>query len=405
MKRIKLPLFAQILIALVLAVIFGITLPDKVQYISWIGDIFIHILKMIIVPLTLTSIISGIANLSNSENLGRLGLKTISFYIFTSILAIFTGLFLVNIIKPGVGTDIKLIANNDLLLGNSSILDLIVEIVPANIFEALRSENSMLSIIFVAFLFGFFITKVGEKPKNVITNFFNSALEVIMKIVQFIIKFTPFGIFGIVAKVVVEQEDILATTINLGKYMLTVILGLLFHFCVTLPIILKVLGKVNPFAHIKGVSSALITGFSTASSGATLPITMECVRNNSGVSNKISSITLPFGATINMDGTALFQCVAAIFIAQAFGIELSVFEQIIIVLTALLASIGAAAMPNAGLIMLTIVLTAVGLPLEGIGIIFSVDRILDMFRTSVNVFSNTCAAVVIAKSEGEKLKI
>lgn len=406
MKKVKISLFVQIIIALIFAVIFGILFPENVKYVSWIGELFMRALKMIIVPLVLTSIISGVANLGSSENLGRLGLKTISFYLISSLLAILTGLFFVNIIKPGVGADIKLTTEVENFSAESgTIFQTLIEIIPTNIFQAFSSENSMLSVIFFAILFGFFITKVNEKSKETMLNFFNSVLDVIMKIVKFIIKFTPLGIFGIVAKVVAEQEDIISTAISLGKYFLTVLAALMFHAFVTLPLILRFIAKVNPFAHIKAVSNALITAFSTASSGATLSLSMECVQNNSGVSNKISSFTLPLGATINMDGTALYECVAVIFIAQAYGYEMTILNQVIIVVTAVLASIGAAGIPMAGLIMMTIILTAVGLPLEGIGIILTVDRFLDMFRTSVNVFSDTCASVVIAKSEGEELKI
>ena len=226
-----------------------------------------------------------------------------------------------------------------------------------------------------------------------------------MKITLLIIKFTPIGIFGIVVKVVADQSDLAQLISSLGMYMATVIIALAIHFFISLPLLTKLLARVNPFHHMKNMITPLLTAFSTSSSGATLPLTMDAVENKSGVSNKISSFTLPLGATINMDGTALYECVAAIFIAQAYGIDLSLFEQFLIVITALLASIGAAAIPMAGLVMITVILTAVGLPLEGIGLILAVDRILDMFRTATNVWSDSNAAIIIAKSEGEKLTI
>ena len=243
----------------------------------------------------------------------------------------------------------------------------------------------------------------------VLTNFFNSAFEVMMKLTMFIIKFTPLGILGLVAGIVAEQagdvDSLLSIFGRLGIYMITVLLALIIHGTITLPLILKFVGRVNPIQHFKSMRTPLLTAFSTSSSGATLPLTMEAVEHNSGVSNKITSFTLPLGATINMDGTALYECVAAIFIAQAYGVELSVIQQVIVVLTSLLASIGAASIPMAGLVMMTIILTAVGLPLEGIGLILAVDRLLDMSRTMINVWSDSCGAVVIAKSEGEILNV
>ena len=374
-------------------------------YVSWMGELFMRALRMIIVPLILTSIISGVANIGNADNLGRLGIKTMLYYMITSALAILVGLFFVNIIKPGIGVDIGLsstVENFD--TGGVSFSDTLMNIVPTNIFKSFV-EGHMLSIIFFSILFGFFITRVADTFRIFLTNFFNSAFEVMMKLTNFIIKFTPLGILGIVAVVVAETTDLGSLAASLGSYMLTVLIALTFHSLVTLPLIVKFVFGANPLAHFKAMRSALMTAFSTSSSGATLSLTMSSVNEKSGVSNKISSFTLPLGATINMDGTALYELVAVFFIAQAYGIELSFIETIIVIATALLASIGAAGIPMAGLIMMTIILTAVGLPLEGVGLIISVDRLLDMFRTSVNVWSDSCGAVVIAKSEGETLKV
>lgn len=226
-----------------------------------------------------------------------------------------------------------------------------------------------------------------------------------MKITMFIIKFTPLGILGIVAKQVAETSDLLDVAGRMGLYMIAVLGGLIIHGGFTLPFLIKVVGKANPIKHLQAMTTPLLTAFSTSSSNATLPLTMEAVEHNAGVSNKITSFTLPLGATINMDGTALYECVAAMFIAQAYGVELGFVQQVIVVLTALLASIGAAGIPMAGLVMITIVLSAVGLPLEGVGLILAVDRILDMCRTTINVWSDSCGAVIIAKSEGENLKV
>jgi len=377
----------------------------EVDWISWMGDIFLRALKMLIIPLILSSLISGITNIGGGGNLGRLGLKTFGYYIMTSIFAILTGLFFVNMIKPGLGADLSFSQKVEgLVEKQKSVKEIVIDIVPDNIFAAFN-ESDMLSIIFFAILFGFFITKVGKRPRQILSEIFNSLFDVMMKITMFVIKFTPLGIFGIVAKVVADQDDLIGLGSRMGLYMGTVIAALAIHFFITLPLIVKFIGKSKPFNHLKNMSTPLLTAFSTSSSGATLPLTINAVEKNSGVSNKISSFTLPLGATINMDGTALYECVAAMFIAQAYGVELTLIQQIIVVVTALLASIGAAAIPMAGLVMITVILTAVGLPLEGVGLILAVDRILDMFRTATNVWSDSCGAVVIAKSEGEKLKI
>ena len=279
-----------------------------------------------------------------------------------------------------------------------------MNIVPENIFVAMV-ENKMLSVIFFAILFGFLITQTSNKSKTILTDFFNALFDVMMKITLFIIKFTPLGIFGIVANQVANQDNLGELMSRLGMYMGVVILGLSIHAIIVLPLMLKFIGKVNPIKHFIAMRTPLITAFSTSSSNATLPLTMEAIEHKSGVSNSITSFTLPLGATVNMDGTALYELVAAMFIAQAYGIDMSITQQIIIVITGLLASIGAAGIPMAGLVMISVILTAVGLPLEGIGLILAVDRILDMFRTSVNVWSDSCGAVIIAKSEGEELKV
>lgn len=405
----KLELHWQILIALLVAILWGLFLTDYVYLIDWMGVLFLRALKMIIIPLIFSSIVTGVANIGDAENLGRLGAKTFSYYIVTSTLAILTGLFFVNILQPGVGAELgfsKMVEG--LSTAKDSFGDTIINIIPTNIFNDFANGN-VLPIIFFAILLGYFITRIDNKPKTIITDFFNALFDVVMKITMFVIKFTPFGILGIVAKVVAEQasdtEALIAVGGRLGLYMLTVILSLGIHFWITLPLLVKFIGRVKPFEHLKAMRVPLLTAFSTSSSSATLPLTMEAVEYNSGVSNKITSFVLPLGATVNMDGTALYECVAAMFIAQAYGVELGFTQQIIVVITALLASIGAAGIPMAGLVMISIILSAVGLPLEGIGLILAVDRILDMLRTTTNVWSDTCGAVIIAKSEGEKLKV
>lgn len=376
-----------------------------VSYVSWMGDIFLRLLKMLIIPLILSSIISGVTNIGSGQNLGRIGLKTIFYYVSTSMLAIITGLLLVNLFKPGVGADLNLSEDVEGLVDVQKTLgETLIEIVPDNIFRAMATAD-MLSIIFFAIIFGFFITRANEKPRVLLTNFFNAIFDVMMKITMFVIKLTPIGIFGIVAKVVADQDDLVGLISRMGLYMGTVVAALSIHAFITLPLLVKLVGKAGPYSHLSNMTTPLLTAFSTSSSGATLPLTMSTVEKKSGVSNKISSFTLPLGATINMDGTALYECVAAMFIAQAYGVDLAFYEQLIVLITGLLASIGAAAIPMAGLVMITVILSAVGLPLEGVGLILAVDRILDMFRTATNVWSDSCGAVIIAKSEKEKLNV
>jgi len=405
----KLQLHWQILIAFAIAIIWGLYLTDYVQYVSWMGTLFLRALKMIIIPLIFSSIVTGVANIGDGGNLGRLGGKTFGYYLVTTTFAILTGLFFVNVFQPGVGAELgfsKIVEG--LSTAKDSFGDILINIIPTNLFEVL-ANGKILPIIFFAIILGFFITRIDEKPKGILTDFFNALFDVVMKITMFIIKFTPLGILGIVAKVVAEQasdtDALIAVGGRLGLYMVTVVLALGVHFWITLPLILKFIGRVKPIEHFKAMRTPLLTAFSTSSSSATLPLTMEAVEHNSGVSNKVTSFVLPLGATVNMDGTALYECVAAMFIAQAYGVEMGLFQQVIVVVTALLASIGAAGIPMAGLVMISVILSAVGLPLEGIGLILAVDRILDMLRTTTNVWSDSCGAVVIAKSEGEKLKV
>jgi len=408
-SRISLPLHYQIIITLIAGGFFGYLFPSATSYTNWIGDIFLRALNMIIIPLILTSIMTGVASVGSSGNLGRLGLKTIIFYVLSTLFAIVTGFLLVRLIKPGIGAELGFtVPVEDISAASDSFGTTLIKIVPTNIFESLAQGN-MLAIIFFAILFGYFITRVSDKPRLVIMDFLNAVLDVIMKITMFVIKFTPLGIFSITAKVIAQQvmmgNEISEVISRLGLYFITVLAGLLFHGLVTLPLSVRLLGRASPLKHLKNMATPLLTAFSTSSSNATLPLTMEAVEFKDGVSNKIASFTLPLGATVNMNGTALYECVAVIFIAQAYGIELTFAQQMVVIFTALLAAIGAAGIPMAGLVMMAVVLKAVGLPLEGIGLVLAVDRILDMFRTAINVYGDTCAAVIIAKSEGETLLV
>lgn len=408
-RKFSLALHYQILITLVLGGFFGYLFPDLARYTNWIGEVFLRGLSMIIIPLILLSISTGVASVGTAENLGRLGLKTMGYYVFSTLVAIITGFLLVQLIKPGVGAELGFqVKTEDISIASESFGQTLIKIVPSNIFESM-SQGNMLSIIFFAIIFGYFITRINDKPRLILMDVLNASLDVIMKITLFVIKFTPLGVFSISAKVISQQilmgNEISEVISRLGLYFVTVLAGLLIHGFITLPLMVKFMGRANPVKHFKNMATPLLTAFSTSSSNATLPLTMEAVEVNDGVSNKIASFTLPLGATVNMNGTALYECVAVIFIAQAYGIDLSFGQQLIVIFTALLAAIGSAGIPMAGLVMMAVVLKAVGLPLEGIGLILAVDRILDMFRTTINVYGDTCCAVIVAKSEGETLKV
>lgn len=405
-KKLALPW--KILIGIALGVLFGILLPSYVHYIKWAGDIFLRALKMIIIPLIFSSIFLGVSGMKQSRDLGRIAGKTFAFYAGTTLIACIVGLVMVNLFKPGADTQIILQEEaTGLATTELSFIDQIVSIVPANVFEEMAKGN-ILPIIFFAILFGFFTTMAKEKTQSLLIDIFEGINEVIMKITMFIIKFTPYGVFAIVSNVIGNQAgsgNIWAVFQSLGFYVLVVWGGLLLHGAVIMPALFKLLSKENPWRHINKMSTALLTAFSTCSSGAALPIEMRDIQEKCGVSNKIASFTLPLGSTINMNGTALYECVTVLFIAQVYGLDLSLAQQIMVVLTSLLAAIGAAGIPMAGLVMLAVVLNAVGLPLEGIGLVLAVEQILDMPRTAVNVYVDTCGAVVVAKSEGETLTI
>ena len=402
----KLALHWQILIAILLSIVFGSFFPNQTQYVEWMGTIFIRALKMIVVPLVLSSLISGVTSAGNQGKLGRLGLKTVTYYLSTSLFAILTGLILVNLIQPGNGISGILGSGNQLPdIAPKPFLETLTEIIPTNLFEALTVNDAMLSVIFFALLAGIYITKLKDNHRNQLTGFFNAFFELMMKITLFVIRLAPFGIFGLVAAVVAEQSAGSELFMSLGKFVLTVVAGLAFHNLVTLPLILLLVGKINPLKHYQAMATPIITAFSTASSNATLPVSIEAIEEKAGVSNRISGFTLPLGATVNMDGTALYELVVAGFVAQIYGIDLSFIQQFILVATALLASIGTAAVPMASLATMTIIFSAIGLPFEAVALILPVDRPLDMLRTATNVFSDTCGAVIIARSEGEDVNV
>lgn len=404
MKRF--PIHYQIFLALVLGALLGWVWPDATAYTHWMGQLFMRALRMVVVPLVLGSVVSGVANLGSSGQLGRLGLKTMVYYLSTTLLAILTGLALVNGLQPGHGADLSQREQIDNLpAASASFAELLLSIVPTNIFRSL-AEADMLGIIFFSIVLGYSITTLPAEPRGRLTAAFDAFFQAMMQLTGYVIRLAPFGVFGMLASTVANNAHRLSSLAgSLGLYMVVVLLGLAIHFFVGLPSLMFLISKAHPYRHMRNMRTALLTAFSTASSGATLALTLEAVEHQSGVSNRVASFTLPLGATINMDGTALYELVAVFFIAQAYGIDLTWSQQLVVVFTALLASVGAAAIPMAGLVMMTIVLAAVQLPTEGIGLILAVDRILDMFRTATNVWSDACGAVVIARSEGEQTKV
>jgi Na+/H+-dicarboxylate symporter len=399
----KLTLTHYIFIGFFLGIVAGWVFGEGIAPIAEpLAEVFLRLLRMAIMPLIITSIISGVVSVGSATGLGRLGIKTLSYYILSSLIAIFTGLVLVNIFKPGVGAEIGLeMSPEKIAATEQGIGEILINLIPENPFAAM-ARGDVLPIIFFSILFGFFITKLSEKPRKQLSDFFHAAFETMMKLTLFVVWSAPFGVFGIISRIVAQTG--FDAFRSLGFYFLVVLMGLAIHASVNLPLLLGFVARVNPVKHYKGMPSALVMAFSTCSTIVTLPLTMKAVTENSRVSEKVSNFVLPIGATVNMDGTALYECVATMFIAQVYGFDLSLGAQLIIVFTALLASIGAASVPMSGMVMMSIILKAVGLPLEGVAIILAVDRILDMFRTTVNVLSDSCGAVIVARLEGETLK-
>ena len=417
----KLELHWQILIAIAAAVIlgamtgteagvFGITFYGIYDF---LGTLFLNALRMIIVPLIMSSIIVAIARLGSGSDLGRLGGKTVLYYAATSTLAILVGLAFVNLLTPGIlagepaGDALNLTVDSGELAsamasvegrGGGDIVNIFLRMVPTNIVAA-AAQGEMLGLIFFSLIFGFFMSRIPAGPGEAMLNFWVGVSETMMKITMWIMSFAPIGVFGLVAETVASTG--FGAFEPLLKFFITVLLALSFHVFVTLPLMLKYLARVSPFAHFQAMAPAILTAFSSASSSATLPLTMECTKDRAGVSDRVTSFCLPLGATINMDGTALYECVAAIFIAQAYGFDMSFGTQFTVVLIALLTSIGVAGIPAASLVAIAVILTAIGLPIEAIGLLLVTDRVLDMFRTAINIFSDSCGAVVIGKSEKE----
>jgi len=419
MKK-KLALHWKIIIGMILGVLFGI-LASKMDWIdftnNWIkpwGTIFVNLLKLIAVPLVFASLIKGVASLSDISKLSRIGVKTIAIYLTSTLIAVIIGLILVNSVKPGFGFDKDSVTKTEQVEESTSKkiadaesvreegpLQFLIDIVPTNIFDSASNNKNMLQVIFFAIFFGISMVMLPDEKISHVKGFFDGINDIILQIVDLIMISAPYGVFALLSGLVVDFGASAELFIALAKYSVTVIVGLLIMIFTVYPLILKIFTKIKYLDFFKGISPAQMLAFSTSSSAATLPVTMERCEQHIGVSKEVSSFVLPLGATINMDGTSLYQAVAAVFIAQAFGIDLDVGQQLTIVLTATLASIGAAAVPGAGMVMLVIVLGAIGVPTQGLALIFGVDRLLDMLRTVVNVTGDATVATIVASTEGQ----
>ena len=416
----------QILIGMVAGIVFGLiaTKAGWVEfttfYIKPWGTIFINLLKLIAVPLVLVSLISGITNLKDVSKLSRMGLRTIMLYILTTVIAISIGLVIVNVTNPGkifpqdkvaefkqkYSENVKQKEAAAVQVKEESPLQFVVDLVPSNIFGAMTDNTQMLKVIFFALMFGISIILLPEAKTAPVKAFIDSTNEIILKMIDIIMKMAPFGVFALLAALIVDiagnnLNDTVTLFAALGLYSLTVVIGLLIMIFAVYPLIVRFFTKVKVSTFFKAITPVQLLAFSTSSSAATLPLTMETAEQKLGISNETASFVLPLGATINMDGTSLYQAVAAVFLAQVYGMDLTLGQQLTIILTATLASIGSAAVPGAGMVMLVIVLTAVGIPTEGIALIFAVDRPLDMIRTAVNVTGDTTITSIIASSENQ----
>lgn len=416
----------QIIIGLILGLIWGLFSTQgglnqfTSDFIRPFGTIFVNLLQLIAIPLVLASLVVGVTKLNDITKLSRMGGKTIGIYMVTTVIAITIGLISVNLIQPGKAlpeetrtellesyqenvTDRQAAAAQTMQRGP---LQPIVNIVPQNVISSMSSNANMLQVVFIAILLGIALVQIDPNKSAQLIGFFDGFNDVIIKIVDYIMLLAPYGVFALLSAVIIDLAgDDLGRAFNLlkalGWYSLAVIIGLIVHMHLVYFVLFKIFSTMKLRNFLRGIRPAILLGFSTSSSAATLPVTMERVEKNLGVEEEVASFVLPVGATINMDGTSLYQAVAAVFIAQAVGMDLSLAQQLTIVLTATLASIGAAGVPGAGIIMLVIVLNSVQVPVEGIALILGVDRILDMCRTAVNITGDAAVAVAVASTEGK----
>ncbi|MEW6167152.1 MAG: dicarboxylate/amino acid:cation symporter [Pseudomonadota bacterium] len=401
----------QIAIALILAVAAGSLIGEAAWFIEttgFLGTLFLNALRMLIVPLIVGAMIHAILGIGASAELGRIGLKTAVYFAATTLISILIGLAVINLVQPGVidgepaGERLGLAANTDAVLekvegrGGGDIVGVLLRMVPPNLMQA-AVDDEMLALIFFSLLFGYFAARLPADLAQTQRSFWSGLYEVMIRITGWVMKFAPLGVFALVAKTVAQTGW--SALAPLLLFFFSVLGALLLQTFVVLPLLVKLAG-LDPIRHLRLSAPALLTAFSTSSSAATLPVTFQCVKR-AGVADRVSGFVLPLGATVNMNGTALYECAAALFIAQAYGLELSFVSQFVVVALALLTSVGVAGIPSASLVAITVILTAVGLPLEGVGLILAVDRILDMCRTAVNVFGDATGALIIAKLENE----
>lgn len=389
--------------------LFGVTF---VEIYTLIGQLFLNALTLVVVPLVASSIILGAARMGAEGSFGTLGVKTFGYFFLTLALAILVGLICVMIIQPGEGQKTLVIENSPAQMSKlagiaiegsggafHTISQLLLKVIPSNIL-AVASQGQMLGLIFFSLLFGYFIPAVDSPFSQTMLNFWNALFQIMMKITHLVMRALPIGVFGLVAKVV-------ATTgfdafLTVAWFAMTVIIALLIYAVIVLPLLLKWVAKVSPLAHFRAMGPALLTAFSTSSSAATLPLTLECLEKRANVSNRICSFTIPLGTTLNLTGSALFICVSVFFIAQVYGLRMGTGFVINVILLVFFSSIGSAGIPSACLIGIIVVLHSLGIPNDALGLILAVERILDMFRTTVNVFGTSCCAVLVARSEGER---
>ncbi len=409
----RLSLHAQIGIALGLALLAGLASAPGDAWVGlfeFLGTLFLNALKLLVVPLIVTSLINGLVSVPGAKGVGRMGVYTVGWFAGTSVLAILAGLLIANAIQPGLVNGQPAGAQMGLAQDSTSVLagieqraqadfsDVLLRLVPSNIFSA-AAQGDILGLILFSLLFAYAITRLPEPLAATQRQFWMGAYEVMLHLTRLVMKLAPIGVFGLVAATVARTGWQAAGP--LLWFFITVLLGLAAHMFVILPLILLLVARVSPLRHYRAMLPALLTAFSTSSSAATLSVTMDCVQRRAGVSPRVTGFFLPIGANINMDGSALYECVAALFIAQAYGLDLSFGIQFVIFGMALLTSVGVAGIPSASLVGIALILSAIGLPLEGLGLILAVDRILDMCRTAVNVFGDSSGAVTVARLMGE----
>lgn len=388
----------QIFLAMVGGLVSGVVWPQTTMALGFLGDIFLKLLKLLIVPLISFSLAAGVASIGNLRGVGRIGAKALAYYLLTTAVAVSIGLVLVNLIQPGRGVVLPLKeAPQAVLEGKTTVGDILMGVIPDNPVAAMASSNYLQVIVF-ALAVGVFLTLLEGERRRVWMNFVEGGFELFMKMTTAVIRLAPLGVFALLGRTIAQVG--LGVLKPLAWYMLTVAAALAVQGLVVLPLLVAVLGRRRPGPYARAFAPALLTAFSTASSNATLPLSLECATRRAGISPRIATFVLPLGATVNMNGTALYEAIAALFIAQVYGIELTFTQQLVVLLTALLAGIGSAGIPMAGLVMMTIVLRSVGLPLEGIGYIIGVDRLLDMARTTVNVWGDMAGCAVVERGEG-----